>query len=241
MIRFRTVLFDCDSTLTSIEGIDWLGGGRADLAALTDAAMAGRIPLDDVYRERIQLVRPGRDAVARLATDYLQHAVEDAAVVIRALSRAGVAVHVVSGGVRSAVSGFAGALGLDAQSVHAVDIRFDEDGRYAGFDEASPLTRSGGKEVLVRELAPRLARPILFVGDGVTDLEAAPVVDLFVAYAGVVDRPAVSGAAPVVVRSASLAPVLPLVLDESDLDPYDVLLYRKGVGLLQTDVIDRRA
>ena len=107
--------------------------------------------------------------------------------------------------------------------------------------EGSPLTRSHGKEALVRELAPRLARPILFVGDGVTDLEAAPAVDLFVAYAGVVDRPAVSDAAPVVIRSASLAPVLPLVLDAADIasaDDHD--LYQKGVALLASDVTDRR-
>ena len=75
----------------------------------------------------------------------------------------------------------------------------------------------------------------------VTDLEAAPAVDLFVAYAGVVDRPAVSDAAPVVIRSASLAPVLPLVLDAADIasaDDHD--LYQKGVALLASDVTDRR-
>lgn len=240
MIRFSTVFFDCDSTLTRIEGIDWLGGGRRDLAEITDAAMAGRIPLESVYRERIQLVKPGRDAVARLAADYLENAVEDAAAVIAALSRAGVDVHVISGGLLSAVSRFAAMLGLEPDSVHAVDVRFDDAGQYAGFDEASPLTRSRGKEALVRELAPKLARPILLIGDGVTDLEATPVVDLFVAYAGVVDRPAVSDAAPVVIRSASLAPVLPLVLDAADVAATDKDLHAKGVALTASDVIDRR-
>ena len=240
MSRFRTVLFDCDSTLTSLEGIDRLAGDRPELAALTAAAMSGRMALEDVYRERLELVRPGRDAVARLAADYLTHAVEDAGAVIAALARAGVDVHVVSGGLLSAVATFAAALGLPHESVHAVDVRFDEEGRYAGFDEASPLARSHGKEALVRELAPKLARPVLFVGDGVTDLEAAPAVDLFVAYAGVVDRPAVSAAAPVVIRSASLAPVLPLVLDGAEVDPEDRPLHAKGARLLATNVIDRR-
>ena len=240
MSRFRTVLFDCDSTLTRLEGIDRLAGDRPELAALTAAAMAGRARLEDVYRERLELVRPGRDAVARLAADYIEHAVEDAAAVIRALARGGIEVHVVSGGVLSAVASFAGALGLAPDTVHAVDVRFDANGAYAGFDEASPLARSGGKAALIRELAPRLPKPIMFVGDGVTDLEAAPVVDLFVAYAGVIDRPAVSAAAQVVVRCASLAPVLPLALHADQIAIEDFPLYRKGVGLLATDVTDKR-
>ena len=69
MIRYRTVFFDCDSTLTRLEGIDRLAGDRPELAALTAAAMAGDARLEDVYRSRLELVRPGRDAVARLATD----------------------------------------------------------------------------------------------------------------------------------------------------------------------------
>ena len=41
------------------------------------------------------------------------------------------------------------------------------------------------------------------VGDGTTDLEARPVVDLFVAFAGVVERPNVVSAADAVVRANS--------------------------------------
>ena len=240
MTRFRTVLFDCDSTLTALEGIDHLAGDRPELAALTDAAMSGRLALEEVYRERLDLARPGRDAVTRLAADYLIRAVDDAGAVVAALARAGVDVRVVSGGLHPAVAGFVSAFGVPADRVHAVEVRFDEDGGYAGFDDTSPLTRSRGKEALVRELAPRLARPILFVGDGITDLEAAPAVDLFAAYAGVVDRPAVSAAAPVVIRSASLAPVLPLVLDAGDVAPEDRALHAKGTHLFTTHVIDRR-
>lgn len=240
MNRFRTILFDCDSTLTRLEGIDRLGEGRQDLAELTAAAMAGRTRLEDVYRERLERVRPGRDAVARLAVDYLENVVEDAAAVIDALTRADVDVHVISGGIRSAVAYFAGALGLQGEAVHAVDVRFDEHGRYAGFDQASPLTRSGGKTALIESLAPGLARPLMLVGDGITDLEAAAAVDLFVAYAGVVERPEVSAGAHVVIRSASLAPVLALALDEGDVVAVDRALYRKGLELMRSDVTDRR-
>ena len=55
----------------------------------------------------------------------------------------------------------------------------------------------------------------MLVGDGITDLEARPPADLFVAYAGVVERPPVVAAADVVLRARSLAPVLALALGEA--------------------------
>jgi phosphoserine phosphatase len=76
----------------------------------------------------------------------------------------------------------------------------------------------------------------MLVGDGKTDLEARPVVDLFVAYAGVIERAAVSAAADVVIRSPSLAPVLPLALgDEPPADAAARALYERGVALLERD------
>ena len=46
--RFNAVCFDCDSTLSRIEGIDELGrnaGCEAEIAELTNAAMDGKIAL----------------------------------------------------------------------------------------------------------------------------------------------------------------------------------------------------
>ena len=61
MPRYRTVLLDCDSTLSAIEGIDELAVQcREEVAALTDAAMRGLIPLEEVYGRRLELVRPTR-------------------------------------------------------------------------------------------------------------------------------------------------------------------------------------
>src|SRR5690606_30178134 len=95
-----------------------------------------------------------------------------------------------------------------------VGIEFDAGGGYAGFDHASPLARSGGKPVVLREW--RLERPSMLVGDGATDLEGRPEVDLFVAYMGVAYRPAVAAGADVVLRDRSLAPVLALAANRDD-------------------------
>jgi phosphoserine phosphatase len=216
MTAYRTVIFDCDSTLSALEGIEELASAhRREVETLTDAAMRGEVPLEEVYGKRLELIQPGRAAVEGLVPRYIDGLVPDAAETVAALRAAGVDVRVISGGLLPAVLGLARHLGLPDHAVAAVDVRFDDSGAYAGFDESAPAARAGGKAEVIRgwKAAPGgLPEPIMFVGDGATDMEAKPEVDLFVAYAGVIARPEVLDAAPVVIRSQSLAPVLPLAL-----------------------------
>lgn len=205
-LRFRSVVFDCDSTLARIEGIDELAGSRsAEVRALTDAAMAGEIPLEEVYGKRLELIRPTRRTVDALGGRYVETLVPGARETVTALLRRGVTVHVVSGGLLPPVLHLAGVLGIAPEGVAAVGIRFHEDGSYSGFDHASPLARSGGKAEVIR--AWTLPRPILLVGDGATDLEARPAVDAFAAFTGVVHRPEVAAQADFVLSE------LPSVLE----------------------------
>ena len=231
MPRFRTVLFDCDSTLSAIEGIDELAVHcRDDVEQLTNAAMRGRIPLEEVYGRRLQLVQPTRARVEALGREYVARLVPDAADAVAALHAAGVEVRIISGGLLPAVLAVARAVGVDAGRVAAVDIRFNADGSYAGFDTTSALTMSGGKLTTIERWA--VDRPAMMVGDGTTDLEAKPVVDFFLAFAGVVERPNVVNAADAVVRANSLASVLPLVLNADELlHTSHHTLYERGVAL----------
>jgi len=232
--RAGTVIFDCDSTLAAIEGIEAIAlAHRPEIERLTEAAMAGEVPLEQVYGRRLELVRPSRARVEALAAEYIAALVPDAREVVAALRAEGVAIRIVSAGLLPAVRGLAPALGLAHSDVAAVDIRFDMDGRYAGFDTASPLTRSGGKAELIAAWREELRSPLMLVGDGVTDLEAYDVVDLFVAYAGVAARDVVVSGADVVVRTLSLAPILPLALaGEPPRNGAGLVLFEKGLALL---------
>lgn len=231
MPRFRTVLFDCDSTLSAIEGIDELAVEcREAVARLTDDAMRGRMPLEEVYGRRLELVRPTRAAVEALGRAYVSRLVPDARETIAALRAADVDVRIISGGLLPAVLAVAKAVGVPADRVAAVDISFNTDGSYAGFDTSSPLAATGGKRIAIERW--HVERPAMMVGDGSTDLEARPVVDLFVAFAGVVDRPSVTSVADVVVRPNSLAPLLPLALHVGELlqTPHHSV-YERGAAL----------
>jgi phosphoserine phosphatase len=230
-------VFDCDSTLSAIEGIDELAGTqRAGIEALTDSAMRGSVPLEAVYGRRLEMIRPDRARVDALARLYVDRMVPDAAAVVSALVFEGIDVRIMSGGLTPAVWAVADALHIPRSKVVAVDIHFDAAGEYAGFDTRSPLARSGGKHEVMQLLRREIAGPVMMVGDGATDLEASGAADCFVAYAGVVARAPVIAAADVVIHSASLAPVLPLALaGEPPRSQSARALYNRGLELLEEE------
>ena len=196
--RFSSVVLDVDSTVAGIEGIDWLADLRgqevaARCAELTRLAMDGAVPLESVYAERLALIAPGKAEVDRLAEAYIERVAPGCGEAIAALHRADVRVVLVSGGLRPALLPLAAHLGVPAADLHAVDVRFADDGAYAGFDERSPLARGGGKPAIIERLG--LPRPSLAIGDGATDVEMGSVVDAFVAFTGFVRREAVVRAA----------------------------------------------
>jgi len=232
--RFGTVIFDCDATLSQIEGIEELGREhRAAIEELTDAAMGGVVPLEEIYGRRLALARPNRARVEEVGRMYFERIVPDAQETIAALHAEGINVRIISAGVRQAVMMLAEKLGVHDDEVAAVQIYFDEAGEYQAFDVHSPVAAAGGKRRVIEEWQPGMNHPVMLVGDGATDLEAKPVVDLFVAFAGVAHRPSVVALADVVIRARSLAPVLPLALGgEAPADPAARKLYDRGVELL---------
>jgi phosphoserine phosphatase len=234
-----SVVFDCDSTLSAIEGIEYISAGhREEVEALTRGAMDGTVPLEAVYGRRLELVKPDRAAIEGLTAAYIDALVPDARDVVTALRAEGVAVRVISGGLLPAVRGLAAALGLSEGDVAAVDVRFDPDGRWAGWETGSPLARSGGKSEILSAWRGVLPTPVMMVGDGATDAETRDVVDVFVAYCGVVERAAVAARADFVIRAASLAPVLALALNAPPSDAAHRALYEKGRSLLTADAVD---
>jgi phosphoserine phosphatase len=208
---FGTLVFDCDSTLTSIEGIDELAGPlKAEIAALTERAMAGQIALEAVYGARLQRLAPTREAIAGLGAQYISAALEHGRELVAALTDMDKRVCIVSGGIRQAVLEFARYLGVADENVYAVDVFHNRAGAYVGFDEESPLARSGGKLEVLRDIA-RADRKggVALIGDGKTDLEAAPAARRFVAFGGVVRRPEVFAQAVITSERADLAALLP--------------------------------
>jgi phosphoserine phosphatase len=200
-MKYRFVFFDVDSTLVTIEGIDVLADGNPEIAKLTDAAMNGEIPLDQVYARRLEMIRPRREAVEALARRYIESIVDGVEETFRTLREAGVQIHLVTAGIAQAIEPLASHLNVPARAVHAVPLRFNDRGEYEDFDRRSYLTRPGGKELVVRDVRARTHGKAAFVGDGVSDLETRPAVDLFIGFGGVCVRERVRDNAEVFVMT----------------------------------------
>jgi HAD superfamily phosphoserine phosphatase-like hydrolase len=201
---YASVVLDMDSTLASIEGIDWLARRREpaaarEIASLTARAMDGELALDEIYGERLALLRPSEAEIDELALCYESSLAPGAADVITRLRAEGVELVIVSGGILQALLPAARSLGFADTEVHAVRVDFDSRGNYAGFDSASPLATQHGKLAVVRALS--LPRPLLALGDGSTDAALIPVVDSFAAFTGFVRREPVVAVADREVRS----------------------------------------
>lgn len=195
----KLILFDCDSTLSAIEGIDELARVRGpevlqQIAHMTNQAMEGKIPVEAVFSRRLELIQPTLQNVQDVGAQYVATVEPTARSTIRELRARGWEPVIVSGGFRHAIRPLADYLGITR--VEAVDLYFRGDGSYRGYDVDYPTTRSGGKPQVIARLR-REFEPgkVVMVGDGVSDLETMPVVDLFVGFGRYTARAPVRAAA----------------------------------------------
>ncbi|MFI3185417.1 MAG: HAD-IB family phosphatase [Methylococcaceae bacterium] len=209
-MSFDVICFDCDSTLSKIEGIDELArrmGLGESMTRLTDAAMNGEVLLEAIYQQRLSLIRPDKASIAWLAELYIEQIVDGVKEVFETLTAPDKELHIVSGGLRQAILPLAHYLGLSETRVHAVDIYFNDDGSYRDYDQNSPLARSGGKAEICRQLL-KSHGSLVMIGDGKTDMEAKQAGAVVIGFGGVVDRQVVREQADFYSTEVSLVSVL---------------------------------
>jgi phosphoserine phosphatase len=212
---FDTVVFDCDSTLSTIEGVDELArraGVYDACCALTNASMDGHVPLEDVYAKRLDQIQPCRAELDWLGQLYVENITPGAIKLVAELLNRNRRVCIISGGLLPAVQVLARELTIPFEDVFAVDIFFHEDGSYKDFDRTSPLSRAGGKADIIRTLKSNGSNQLACVGDGITDLDMQMDDVLFIGYGGVQSREKVRIAADIFIDDPSLLSLLPLVL-----------------------------
>jgi phosphoserine phosphatase len=249
---FDHIFFDCDSTLSAIEGVDELArlkGKEWRVSVLTQKAMDGDLDLADVYGKRLKAIRPTRGQLTAIEEMYWGALVADAREVIDALHFLGKQVYIISGCLAAPVRAFGARLGVPTNNIRAVELEFNElSGNWWKYYDQSaqtaesylayeqgPLTISAGKPDIVRELVGERWGRKLFVGDGMSDLGTRPVVDLFVGFGGVARREKVESGSELYVCAPTLAPILPIAAGESGSaalrgTPYETVLER-GLNL----------
>ena len=193
--RGKLLFIDCDSTLSTIEGIDELAHARGDevfakVVALTHAAMNGEVPITEVFPRRMEMIRPDREVCETVKDLYMNTMVPGVVEFIREIKQAGWLPIILSGGFAPLIKPLATQLGIS--HVEAVPLYLNEDGTYRGYGEDYPTTRNLGKNEVIREWKnAMLPERVVMMGDGISDMETKPDVDVFIGFGGVVARPKV--------------------------------------------------
>ena len=196
--RGKLFFIDCDSTLSTIEGIDELARAQGEdvfnqVVELTNAAMNGEIPIAEVFPRRMDMIRPDRTLCDKVAALYVETMVPGAFEMIRDMKQQGWLPVILSGGFAPLIQPLARHLGID--HVEAVPLYFHDDGSYKGYAGNYPTTRNLGKNEVIREWKQALLpERVMMMGDGMSDLETRPDVDVFIGFGGVVSRPKVASA-----------------------------------------------
>lgn len=201
-----TYIFDFDSTLVRVETLEALADialagapdaaeVRAEIARLTDQAMAGEVAFGEALRRRLALLPLTRDHVQTLADRILDEGTPSVRKNLAFFRAHADRIVILSGGFREIIAPVAERLGIAPDRVLANDLLYDAEGRVAGVDPANPLADAGGKPVVIRALG--LTGPVVMVGDGWTDAEVkqAGAADRFYAFTEIVRRDPVVAAA----------------------------------------------
>ncbi len=191
----KIIAFDCDSTLSSIEGIDELAKLTTPsifqkVEKLTNLAMNGEIPVQEAFSQRLKLISPSLSECQQIGQLYLTHIEPTAKETILQLQEKGWHTIIISGGFSPCIQPLAEHLNIS--EVHAVPLHFQTNGSYQSFDTDYPTTRDGGKPQIIENLKAKYhSKQFIMVGDGNSDLETTPHVTQFIAFTGFVSRPTV--------------------------------------------------
>ncbi|MFM1927048.1 MAG: hypothetical protein RLZ06_624 [Actinomycetota bacterium] len=177
------VVFDVDSTLIEDEVIELLAdlaGKRAEVAAVTERAMAGELDFAESLIERVKTLAGLPSSVFESVFQKIT-ITQGAAQLIDAVHAAGGRVGAVSGGFSQVLTPLAEKLSLDFARANELEVI---DGVLTGRVVGKIIDRSEKKNALIEwaRLAGFDIAQTVAVGDGANDLEMMQAAGLSVAF-----------------------------------------------------------
>lgn len=205
--RKRLLIADMDSTIINVECLDELAdfaGVKAQVAAITERAMAGELAFEGALRERVAMLKGlGLDALQRCYDERVRLN-PGAEILVRTMAAHGARCVLVSGGFTFFTSRVATAAGFHDNRANTL---IEEGAWLAGLVGEPILGREAKLAALREEVAALGATPAdaLAVGDGANDLAMIEEAGLGVAWRA---KPVVAAQADARVDHADLTALL---------------------------------
>ena len=211
---FRLIAFDMDSTLINIECVDEIAdaaGRKAEVAAITEAAMRGEITdYKDSLRRRVNLLQGVPVQALQQVLDERLRLNPGAQALVEACRAAGLRTLLVSGGFTFFTDAVRARLQIDDVRSNVLEV---VDGHLTGRMVDQPwgdICDGAEKRRMMLEVCGRHgfdARQAIAVGDGANDLPMMDAAGLSVAYHA---KPKVREQAMVAIDSGGLDKLLEL-------------------------------
>jgi len=179
----RLVVFDMDSTLIQCEVIDELAkaaGVGADVAAITEDAMQGKLDFKESFARRVGLLKGLDERVLKNIAETLP-ITPGAERLISTLKGIGYKTAIISGGFQYFGNYLQNKLGIDHVYANELVIR---DGKVTG-DVGDDIVDGKRKAELLKSIAQReniRLEQVIAVGDGANDLPMLAIAGLGIAF-----------------------------------------------------------
>jgi phosphoserine phosphatase len=173
LANFGLLVTDMDSTLIAIEGIDEVAdmqGLKAQVAAITAAAMRGEMEFAESLRRRVALLKGLDEQALQRVYDERLRLSPGAEIMLEALQKRGIKTLLLSGGFKFFTDRLKVRLGLDYAHANTLEIA---NGKLTGKVLGEILDAQGKADWLVKirdELGLK-SEQVIAMGDGANDLK----------------------------------------------------------------------
>lgn len=173
-------IIDFDSTFTRVEALDVLAeivlahSARKDAVVqaiheITNRGMNGELDFRESLTLRLDLLKANKDDIHHLGEKLKSQISPSFERNQKHLTALKDTVFVVSNGFKEFIVPVIENYGLLPENVYANTFLFDSEGNITGFDTKNPLSRNGGKSLVIKDL--HLNGDVYVIGDGANDLE----------------------------------------------------------------------
>lgn len=204
MEQKKYFILDFDSTFTQVEALDELceiaqkdNPNRdeilAEIKKTTDLAMEGKLSFRESLEKRLSLLGANKKHIPALISSLKNKVSTSIERNKQFFESHKEQVHIISNGFKDFIDAIVEDYGITADNVHANTFEFDAKDNIIGFDKENPLSESGGKVEVIKNLNFSDGE-VFVIGDGYNDYEIrhAGLANKFYAFTENVERDVVT-------------------------------------------------